>query len=372
MEYFRIYTRTALSRGLQVLGMLLVWSFFSSLCLAQSLPQPASMSYHRTFQGTIHTYPITMNVVISQNEVNGYYYYDRVRDPLYFSGTVRSDGTMNLAVNDPNEYDKTIESFVGRISSDNAITGTWVMLKNNKKLAFSVKEIASSSASITFRYYEFERCNRDTDDKSCVTANISIPEINSANTLLSNNMMRDIKEHLCEDAYMKTAECFLKTLPDLSESGVNNNYDLSVSVYIFLNQLGILSSSIEKRLEWDQPRPISETTTRFMNYSIKTGQKISSRDMFMSGTLPYIENLIKSKIRAYVKQDLEENYGGGELYYDDLDKFNLDTSISIAPYALIYHYPFYHSSGNGYTEIMIPYDEIKRWINPNGPLGFVK
>jgi hypothetical protein len=384
MEYSWKFTRRALSVTSRLTPMLLVWGlftilvfftmlgFFTKVSLAQTLPSPTSISYHRTFQGTVHTYPITMYLVINQNDVNGYYYYDRVREPLYFSGTVRNDGTMNLAVNAPADDVGTIESFVGRMTSDNAINGTWVMLKNNKKLAFSVKENPAFSTQITIKNYQFERCAGNTEDDPCVTVDMSIPEIRAVNAVLSNNIIMDIKEHLCEDAYMKTAECFLKSLPDLLASDAGIDYGSSVSYYIFLNQVGILSSGIEKTIDWSSPRPSSETTTRFMNYSIKTGQKITTRDMFMPGTLPFIENLIKSKISAYLKQDSEENEDDVEIIRGDLDNLKLDTSISIAPYALVYHYPYYHYAGNGYTDIMLPYNEIKRWINPNGPLGFVK
>ncbi len=346
--------------------------FTNNVSIAQTLPQPTSISQHRTFQGTIHTYPITMQLVITNNEITGYYYYDRVGDPLNLQGSLRNDGTIHLEVTSPDDYEKTIESFVGRFSAANTIAGTWVMLKNNKKLSFLVNESAQSSASISVKNYEFERCYNYTDDSStCLQVNISEPEISSQRVTLTRNVAKQVKSVICEDIVISTRDCIMQSLPDFSGGWAGNVHRYTFSFNLSLNQFGILIASVNKTEEWYLPRNNSESEIRFLNYSVKTGTLITSRDLFLPGAMPFIENLIKRKINTYLKQ-YEGEEDPAETTYGDLDKLNFDTSFSISPKALIYHYPYYHRFGNGHAEITLPYDEIKRWINLNGPLGFVK
>jgi len=348
--------------------------FTNNVSIAQTLPQPTSISQHRTFQGTIHTYPITMQLVITNNEITGYYYYDRVGDPLNLQGSLRNDGTIHLEVTSPDDYEKTIESFVGRFSAANTIAGTWVMLKNNKKLSFLVNESAQSSASISVKNYEFERCferEEETNQNVCVNVTMSLPEARSQNALFNRNLEKVVNGLLCATSGLQRQECINKSVSDVSESWAGDQLGYTITYNPVVNQAGIFSAIVDKTVEWYSPRPNSESEIRFLNYSVKTGTLITSRDLFLPGAMPFIENLIKRKINTYLKQ-YEGEEDPAETTYGDLDKLNFDTSFSISPKALIYHYPYYHRFGNGHAEITLPYDEIKRWINLNGPLGFVK
>lgn len=368
MNYFMKSISMVCNIKLRILGSLLIWVLSVHCSFAQSLPQPSSIIYHRVFKGTIHTYPITMYLVINQNDVNGYYYYDRVREPLDFSGTVRKDGMINLRVRAQEDYDNIIESFVGTLSPNNTISGTWVMLKNNKKLAFSVNEVTRMGANVIEKIYNFEHCftNEIFTEKTCASINLTLPEIRSMSAMLNRNITMDLNEFICEDAYLKMSDCLLKDIRDNAEGDL-----VAYSVYydVHLNEFGILSFTTDKSTEWSGSKYIDRITLR-RNYSINTGNEITFQDMFMPGTLPFVHNLFKRKIISENELEAEESDLVELIEPDEID---FEGSFVITPKALLYFHPFTDFNGySGFDEFMLPYTEIKRWINPNGPLGFVK
>jgi hypothetical protein len=65
--------------------------FFLLICPClcfQVLPaQQADSSWYRSFTGNIGKYVITMHLHKVSNEYDGYYYYERTRQPIHISGT---------------------------------------------------------------------------------------------------------------------------------------------------------------------------------------------------------------------------------------------------------------------------------------------
>jgi hypothetical protein len=115
-------------------------------------------NFYRHFRGTIGTEAITMDLVETKtahdlNEMprfNGYYSYDKVQEPLPFSGFMDSTGLINLEVGARKTGD-----FRGNMNSDSTFTGTWFDIGTKSNSPFSLRE-TTNDGSISMDVFPFE------------------------------------------------------------------------------------------------------------------------------------------------------------------------------------------------------------------------
>src|SRR4051812_39844116 len=88
-----------------------------------------SLSFERSFKGRINNYPITVLLNCEENNVVGYYYYNRFKEHFTLKGVV-SGKTIDLAAFDANG--KVRERFSG-VLSKNDITGIWTDVRSQIK-----------------------------------------------------------------------------------------------------------------------------------------------------------------------------------------------------------------------------------------------
>src|SRR4051812_3017503 len=57
-----------------------------------------TVSWYKSFSGTIDKYPVTMHIHKKGTSYAGYYYYDRTQQPVYMSGNDSAAGPGKIAL----------------------------------------------------------------------------------------------------------------------------------------------------------------------------------------------------------------------------------------------------------------------------------
>ena len=92
----------------------------------------------RYYIGTIaEKYAIQANLRLYDGSIHGHYHYENTNKPLSLYGEV-SDGALQLRETNP-ETNQVTGNFIGTISADGSISGTWFNADKTKKLPFELK-----------------------------------------------------------------------------------------------------------------------------------------------------------------------------------------------------------------------------------------
>jgi hypothetical protein len=120
-----------MNRSRLLLVLLGLYSSFA--CLAQTI------SWYKSYNGTIDKYPVTMHLHKTGHKYSGYYYYSSRQYPVYFIGEDTTvAGNIRLSAFLPDK--ETDENFIFSIAGP-AANGEWHATGKAKALAFSAKEV---------------------------------------------------------------------------------------------------------------------------------------------------------------------------------------------------------------------------------------
>ncbi len=172
--------------------------------------------------------------------------------------------------------------------------------------------------------------------------------------------------------YKANNEPLLEKLDSASSYSFNNDHN--IEGFSLLNDKNIYSYGIDRYVYMGGAHGLSNRT--YFNFNLKTGKKITEKDLFKDGSTKALSELIKVLI---VEQSKETNEAGTPLI-DNLDDTDFWTD-SIKPNANFYitdesiNYvfnpyeiaPYYI----GQTEVSLTFDRIKDLLKPNNPIDYL-
>ena len=163
-------------------------------------------------------YPVKMILTIQDNEVVGYYFYEKYKTKILLTGNIQES---KIILNESPDYESEFKiGFVGELNEDKFI-GNWIDVTNKKELAFS-----SSVYS---------------DQKIEISDEIKQLEGNYKSTFNSDNFMGSINlKHISDNLF-----CF--EVSTATESGCVG--DLKGLIELINLKNGIYSDSLCEKLE---------------------------------------------------------------------------------------------------------------------------
>lgn len=170
--------------------------------------------------------------------------------------------------------------------------------------------------------------------------------------------------------YKLTNEPILNEMDEKSLYSFNNEHILDG--FSLLNDENIYSYGINRYVFMGGAHGLN--TINYMNFSIKTGKKITESDIFLKNTNAKLTELIKKRIVEQSKEDeglepiknlektdywIDAIKPNGNFYITDESLNYVFNPYEIGPYYL------------GITEVSIPYDRLKNILKPNSAINYL-
>ncbi len=295
---------------------------------------------------------VQMELIFDSSDINGSYYYDTKGIPLSLSGTINpKDSTVMLS-------EKGVKgiitgTFRGKIndeSSDYArtIEGEWSNPKGNKKLPFKLTKVA-------------DFVNTTASGGPKIESSLLYPKFlydDSGLTMINTELSKNLKAE--QDKFLRESREFFST----NDSAGSWQEDRSYSIAYYSDHLVSLTGEVYSYTGGAH----GNTYYLSSNYSIKDGKAslIKLSDLFKPGS-----NYLKA-LSTYCINDLLVKKAGwivnGEITSfneQDLGVFAISPEgikFAFAPYAV-------GSYAEGSYFVVVPFREIKRIIDPKGPLS---
>jgi hypothetical protein len=112
------------------------------------------------------------------------------------------------------------------------------------------------------------------------------------------------------------------------------------------------------------------TYINFVNYNLKSGEKIKLVDLFIDNFEEELDRIAESEFRKLKELNKTENLGEAGFWFDD-NRFHLNDNFLITDSSLIFYYNNYEITAYAFgpTELEISYLKIKDLIKSDGLLG---
>lgn len=280
--------------------------------------------YNKIFEGNIAGLPIVLYLSNKKkkfngyydgsddydknNELEGYYYYEKYKKPIYFEGNMQANSVLVLKVSDKTHK----EEFKGYINNDASFTGVWTSGK--KILNFAVDKV-SNGIKCTTEYYYVEHCPKlnknkeyDWNADQCEEENQTYMKITTGNDIVDNKI-NDTLNYRGYEGYQSKA-VVMKEMGQIYEDG-EPNYERYKS-YSDLRVVALTKNifcvkDFGHDFLIDCAVGCSCVYERWHNFDLTTGNEIGTADLF----LPNYENTLRQLIDITANDPyliLEDNF----------------------------------------------------------------
>jgi hypothetical protein len=316
--------------------------------------------YNKVFEGNIAGLPIVLYLSSKKkksegyydgsddydknNDLEGYYYYEKYKKPIYFEGNINANSVLVLKVSDKTHK----EEFKGYINNDASFTGVWTSGK--KILNFAVDKV-SNGIKCTTEYYSVAHCpklnkNQEDDWSQCDNEIRTYMKITTGNGIIDNK----INDTLNDDygGYKNKAVVIKEMGQNVFKDGEPNDEierDFSDLRVVALTKNILCVEEVNGSLL----SMMSTVLHTWHNFDLTTGNEIGTDDLF----LPNYENTLMKLI---------------DLTADD------PTLIEEANFLINDAGITFYSEGGSFRsmhdihEVFISYNKLKSIINKKGVL----
>ena len=172
--------------------------------------------------------------------------------------------------------------------------------------------------------------------------------------------------------YKENNEPLLDKLDSASSYSFNNDH--TIEGFSLLNDKHIYSYGIDRYVYMGGAHGLSNRI--YLNFDLRTGQKITEKDLFKDNATSAISELIKVRIIEESKETNEagtpaiDNIEDTDFWTDSIKPngnfYITDESINYVfnPYEIA---PYYI----GQTEVTLTFDRIKNFLKPNNPIAYL-
>lgn len=328
-------------------------------------------SWYKYFNGTIDSYPVTMSLVKFGDEVRGFYYYDKYKQPMDVYGNIKGD---SITLYSYSGYDDS-ESFKG-ILIGSSYSGTWDKPSQNKVFNFSMTENKKQSSYFEFVYVEGkERYFKDLETPFCnYTEGTIWPTKEFPNSrfvrdfiLKSKNMKTGaeaIGDQLLANKkkYMKEFKEYNKDLKrdDMGDGWSYSLESQNINIPVFFSDKLFVLSSFDYSYTGGAH---GNYGTGFTNLDMKRKKVLTLNDVITKKGIEKLPALLEKyfKIQRGVPQ--EKSLQDAGLFIDTIP---VNENFMISPGNIMFNYVPYEiaSYADGEIKIIIPYNEFQEYVNP--------
>jgi hypothetical protein len=350
--------------------------FSAPLLLKADSPKEAtSLNFYKCFEGTINNkYKITMHLIKKSEGLNGYYYYQSQRIPLWLTGSI--DINNNIIIRELTREGKETGFFAGKFIKPDSLTGTWQSPDKKKQFPFSLKEKYGKD-SLQFTVCELR-------EKQSLIEGQESPQVTTDLFYLYPSKYKNpavlakVRELVLPGAG-KDPQARLKALTEefFKEYKEQNkdiydpeqepmfNWESFVSMSLLLNEKDILTFGMSYYSYSGGAHGLSGNG--FVVADLLTGKQITLDDVFTPG---YQEALGKILEKALRKQ---ENIPDGDSLADHnffVDKIMPNENFYLTLDGIGFYYNIYEIKPyvEGPTDIFLSFKEIKKLLKPKSPV----
>lgn len=332
----------------------------------------ADPSWYKYLTGTIDSYPVTMSLVKFGEEVRGFYFYDKYKQPMDVYGNVKGD---SITLYSYSGYDDS-ESFKG-VLKGSSYSGTWDKPSQNKVFNFSMTENKKQSSYFEFVYVEGkERYFKDLEAPFCnYTEGTIWPADNYTNAqfirnyiLKSKNMKtgaEEIGDQLLANKkkYMKDFKEYNKDLKrdDMGDGWSYSLESQNINIPVFFNDKLFVLSNFDYSYTGGAH---GNYGTGFTNLDLKRKKVLALNDVLTKAGIEKLPALLEKyfKIQRGVPQ--EKTLQDAGLFIDTIP---VNENFMISPGNIMFNYIPYEiaSYADGEIKITVPFSEIEAYVKPD-------
>jgi hypothetical protein len=320
-------------------------------------------------EGTVGKYKsgMTLRVDPSGKNISGFYQYDGKKSWLQLGGVSYDGEIFNLEerpyhLNEP--ADQPTGKFSGRLLKDNSFSGIWESADKKTLLDFSF-HMGSIVEGMSFISGEIKK---DTvyENNIGVSADIGFLKSNAGNSAVGFLLDTFIYHRLFyHDMF---ADSLQPVFPDYSaiptnfiNSHLNSEFqwDWNAGCDVEWEGHGILCLS---NGSWEYSGGAHGNGYEEYNcFDLRSGKRLTTDDIFVKG----YEEPLRLKAVKHLSQDPD---------FISRDSLKLNGNFFLTPEGIGFFYNSYEITAyvNGTPVTFIPWKEISEWIDPEGPMGWVK
>jgi hypothetical protein len=328
-------------------------------------------SWYQIFTGNIGNYPVTMHLTCYDNNVRGFYYYNKYKKPMEVFGTVTGD---SLTLSSYYSYDWS-EIFKG-IFKSNEYKGSWVDTKDETK---SLDFRLSTTASSGYEFVYVQGSERLFKDLETPQANYMQGAVWPDNTLdnaqfIRNQVLKllDMKSGLTEigglmlENKKKFMADFKKDNSELKRDDVADggwSYSLDWNEVVMPvyndNKIMVLSSYIYTYTGGAH----GNYGTGFYNYDLVHRKQLSLSDLVSTAGIKALPKLLEKNYKLANGIPKEKSLTDAGLFVDTIP---VNDNFIFTPGTLMFDYVPYEiaSYADGEVKIYIPIEQIKEYLKP--------
>ncbi len=365
------------------------WLFLLLLFPAVSTHGATAEAFY--YAGTIGKMNVEMTLWTNDtsNTLTGFYHYVNRRGHFGVYGQRTENGNFFLeefAIAPERFPPDTTGTFFGKLAAT-SLEGTWTSAGGKRKLPFRlwracgmngvdllVKEVVHDSALINMHGDTVGgvRCVLETMRVACTDPSIA-QKINSSvfHNLSMSGYAEDSTRVYRSPADMDRLACHCVTY----SCGLLTGYEAIDSMYRSRDQFWTFDAACN--VTWNGNGVLSVSFRYTQNsggedasgavnrsYDLATGDSLTLEDIFIPG---YRLALSKAAYRHYSNELAAE---------DDSDTSMIPPGFSnfyVTPYGIELYYGYtFHNTNPGPADASIPWNEIAIWVDPKGPMGWVK
>lgn len=346
-------------------------SFLLFFIVAVSNIYSGDPSWYKYLTGTIDSYPVTMSIVKYGEEIRGFYYYDKYKQPMDVYGNVKGD---SISLYSYSGYDDT-ESFKG-VLKGNSYSGMWDKPSQNKVYKFSLTAEKIQSSYFEFVYVEGkERFFKDLEAPFCnyIEGTIWPTESYTYSRFLRDYILKSknlktgaeaIGEQLLANKkkYIKEFKEYNKDLKrdDMGDGWSYSLESQNISIPVFFNDKLFVLSNFDYSYTGGAH---GNYGTGFTNLDLKRKKVLALNDVITKKGIEKLPSLLEKyfKIQRGVPQ--EKTLQDAGLFIDTIP---VNENFMISPGNIMFNYVPYEiaSYADGEIKITIPYSEIESYIKP--------
>lgn len=328
-------------------------------------------SWYKFFTGKIDSYPVTMCLVKYGEEVRGFYYYDKFKQPMDVYGTVTGD---SISLYSYSGYDDT-EAFKGVLKGI-SYSGVWDKPSKSRVFDFSLTEDKKQSSNFEFVYVEGkEKYFKDLEAPFCSYTEGTIwptDEFDNAqfirNYILKSKNMKTGASEIGEQMLANKKKFFMEFKEynkDLKRDDMGDGWSYSlesqnISIPVFFNEKLFVISNFDYSYTGGAH---GNYGTGFANLDLKRKKVLSIDDVVTKKGKEKLPALLEKyfKIQRGVPQEKTLMEAG--LFIDTIP---VNDNFMISPGNIMFNYVPYEiaSYADGEIKITIPVSEISDFLKP--------
>jgi hypothetical protein len=344
---------------------ILVFITLSTIGMSQQNAAEPTQAY----SGRIGKLPIGLEIALKGGKLTGRYCYRNKSQWLELTGTLNGGKVYLVEHEAPSNLfpqGKITGSFDGTLQRDSTITGIWKNAAGSKSLPFALMkerfDFKPDTLAVNIESFSKEGCGCfETSRVKIMDARLT-PYVHSK--LLAN---------LNKPVMALEIEC-----PCTEESGYPQGYTQE-TMEILYNKNNLLTCEIASA----GIGAYESHDVGYVTYSLITGEPIAATALFKPEAVFAVQKFIVKQLEQYFKDELDgrdedERSTLQELGDPFLENQRNNTALydfSLTNTDLIFHvdwdFPHFAQALQPPGDVVISLEQLKPWVNPNGPLGFL-